>query len=100
MEANILGSCISDVYSYQDAYQKLSNICLGNKSYYITVNNVHTVIEGIINNNYREIVNNAFLAIPDGKPLSILGKIKGCNIPRIFGPTFMEKTIEWGKQKK
>ncbi len=66
---------------------------------YITVNNVHTVIEGVRDSYYKKIINDAFLALPDGKPLSVVAKLKGeKNISRIFGPSFMEKTIDWGQK--
>jgi len=60
----------------------------GNAPAYITVNNVHTVIEGVRHTDYRAITNNAFLALPDGKPLSVVARWKGVsNISRVFGPT-------------
>lgn len=99
MKTNILGSNISNIQSYEDVYRRLLSACSENKSQYITVNNVHTVIEGVLNNSYRKIINNAFLALPDGKPLSIVTKLKGFkNASRTFGPTLLEKTIEWGQK--
>jgi len=75
------------------------NKCSEDKSHYITVNNVHTVIEGVLNKKYKEIINNAYMALPDGKPLSIVAKLKGFkNASRTFGPTLMEKTIELGQK--
>ena len=39
------------------------------------------------------------MALPDGKPLSVIAKLKGeKNISRIFGPSFMEDTIDWGQK--
>jgi N-acetylglucosaminyldiphosphoundecaprenol N-acetyl-beta-D-mannosaminyltransferase len=99
MKTNILGAYISNIKSYEDVYRRLLNACSENKSHYITVNNVHTVIEGVLDNNYKKIINNAFLALPDGKPLSIVAKLKGFkNASRTFGPTLLEKTIEWGQR--
>ena len=100
LKFEILGSNISILNSYKDCYIILVNTVKNSqKSEYITVNNVHTVVEGIKNKNYKNITNNAILALPDGKPLSIYAKLKGeKNISRIFGPTFFEKTLEWGQE--
>lgn len=95
---NILGTNITLVNSYEAAYNNLKVSING--SNYITVNNAHTVVEAVRNKNYRDALNNSFLSLPDGKPLSIVAKVKGeKNISRIFGPTFMEKTLEWGQKE-
>lgn len=96
----ILGAKISSTESYLLVYKYLTKYLKeDSNSVYITVNNVHTVIEAVKNSDYKEIINNSFLSLPDGKPLSIYAKLKGNkNITRIFGPTFMEKTIEWGQK--
>ena len=94
---NILGSKISIVSSYLDVYETLKS-SPGSSPSYITVNNVHTVVESALNKKYKEVINNSFLALPDGKPLSIVARLKGeKNIRRIFGPTFFEKTLDWGQ---
>jgi len=95
--SEILGVKISNVSSYRVVYETLKSYLVF-KPTYITVNNVHTVIESARNKNYREIINNSVLSLPDGKPLSIVAKLKGVkNISRIFGPTFFEKTLDWGQ---
>jgi len=97
---SILGSRISILDSYRTAYQYVVEYVRSNeKPAYITVNNVHTVIEGIWDADYRAITNQAFLALPDGKPLSVVARWKGiANISRVFGPTFFEKALEWGQE--
>jgi N-acetylglucosaminyldiphosphoundecaprenol N-acetyl-beta-D-mannosaminyltransferase len=93
---SILGCKISTVSSYQESYDIIIKYLGDNK--YVTVNNVHTVIEAVKNPYYKNILNESLLALPDGKPLSIVAKLKGeKNIERIFGPSFMEKTLEWGQ---
>jgi len=95
MKTKILGCDISNIISDQDAYNQLLSYSFKKKSSYITVNNVHIVIEGVINKEYRHIINQSFISLPDGKPLSIYAKLKGYkNVSRIFGPTFMEKTLD------
>ena len=98
MKFSILGSNIDDLNSYRETYDKLLNILHSqNRPAYLTVNNVHTVTEGLKDKKFREIINNSLLSIPDGKPLSVIGKWSGAKrAERIFGPVFFEKTLEWG----
>jgi N-acetylglucosaminyldiphosphoundecaprenol N-acetyl-beta-D-mannosaminyltransferase len=101
MKFSILGTNIDDLNSYRETYELLLNyLKTQNEPAYLTVNNVHTVTEGLKDNKFREIVNNSFLALPDGKPLSVIGKWKGAKkTERIFGPTFFEKVLEWGVEE-
>jgi N-acetylglucosaminyldiphosphoundecaprenol N-acetyl-beta-D-mannosaminyltransferase len=95
--SKILGAKISNVINYREVYDTLKS-SFNSSTSYITVNNVHTVIEAVRYNKYKEVINSSFLALPDGKPLSVYAKIKGArNITRIFGPTFFAKTLEWGQ---
>ena len=97
---SILGSNISIVNSYKKVYEQLLNFLeTSNKPGYVTVNNVHTVVTAVQDKKYRQIINDSYISLPDGKPLSVLAKLKGeKNISRIFGPTFFEKTMEWGQK--
>ncbi len=100
-KVKILGSNISILKSYEKVYFLLVHLVkTGINPSYITVNNVHTIIEGVRNKEYMQITNSAVMAFPDGRPLSIIGKMRGKNISRIFGPTFMEKTLEWGQKNQ
>ena len=93
----ILSTKISILKSYEETYNNLKQIFQFPS--YITVNNVHTVVLAVRYKKYREALNNSILSLPDGKPLSIVAKLKGVkNISRIFGPTFMEKAIDWGRE--
>lgn len=56
------------------------------------------MMEGFRDPSFQAIINEGFLAIPDGKPLQVVGKLKGNKeISRLFGPTVMEKFIDWGR---
>lgn len=95
--SEILGVKITNINSYRDVYEKIK-ISFNSASSYITVNNVHTIVVSVLDKKYKEVINNSFLSLPDGKPLSLVAKLKGeKNIDRIFGPTFFEKTLEWGQ---
>jgi N-acetylglucosaminyldiphosphoundecaprenol N-acetyl-beta-D-mannosaminyltransferase len=97
----ILGNRIDCFRTYRELYEAVLGNIQGcsTETGYITVNNVHTMIEGFRNSAYREIINNSYLSIPDGKPLQIVGRLKGNKeISRLFGPTVMEKFIDWGRK--
>lgn len=62
---------------------------------YICAANAHTTVYAREHNEYREIQNNSFLTLPDGKPLSVIGKRKGYfEMERITGPDFFSKILE------
>jgi N-acetylglucosaminyldiphosphoundecaprenol N-acetyl-beta-D-mannosaminyltransferase len=96
----ILGNKINCFKSYRSLYDSIlkSTRTSDSSKGYVTVNNVHTMIEGFWDDSYQNIINNSFLSIPDGKPLQIVGRLKGNKeISRLFGPTVMEKFIDWGR---
>jgi N-acetylglucosaminyldiphosphoundecaprenol N-acetyl-beta-D-mannosaminyltransferase len=96
----ILGNRVDCFESYDELYRTiLKNRSAKALSGYITVNNVHTMMEGFRDESYQKIINRSFLSIPDGKPLEIVGKLKGNKkISRLFGPTVMENFIDWGRK--
>ncbi len=100
MKVSVLGCRIDATPSYKITYQKVKAFLRESAlPAYITVNNVHTVVEGTLKPRYKSIINNAWMAFPDGKPLSVVMGWKGVkDVERIFGPTFFEKTLEWGRK--
>ena len=101
-QIKILGSKIDCFGSYEKLYDFIQDgLKTSSHSSYITVNNVHTVIEGFKKSSFQTIINESYLSIPDGKPLQIIGRLKGNKeISRLFGPTVMEKFIDWGRTDK
>lgn len=99
MKTSILGIKINKLMSYKEAYSNVKEYVKGNNlPAYITVNNVHTIIEGVLNKEYGKIINNAFMAFPDGRPLSVVAKLKGAKeMNRVFGPTFLLEVLEKGE---
>lgn len=96
---HILGNKVDCFQDYRELYDYILSELNNSKAKYITVNNVHTMVEGFRRNDYQEIINNSYLSIPDGKPLSIIGKLRGRKgVSRLFGPTIMEKFIDWGRK--
>lgn len=70
------------------------------KGKYICVSNVHTTVTAFEDENYRNVQNSAILAIPDGSPLSKVGRKRGYkNMERITGPDFMEEILKISNEK-
>ncbi|WP_343246825.1 WecB/TagA/CpsF family glycosyltransferase [Diplocloster hominis] len=67
---------------------------------YICVSNVHTTVTSYNNPEYREIQNGGLMAIPDGGPLSSLGRIRGYkNMRRTTGPDLMDEIFKISAKK-
>lgn len=95
----ILGNRIDCFRTYRELYDDVVKSVQAGAKGYVTVNNVHTMMEGYWNASYQTIINEAFLSIPDGKPLEVVGKLKGNKkISRLFGPSVMESFIDWGRK--
>jgi len=94
-----LGSRINFFPNYRACVSNIfEKICQHTGSLYVTVNNAHTLVEAVRHPRLHKIIEESYLSISDGRPLSIIGDLKGIkNIKRIFGPTLMEKTLEWGQ---
>lgn len=67
---------------------------------YVCVANVHTTVMAFRDEEYRKIQNNAAMALPDGKPLSIVSKKRGfAEAERVPGPDLMPRIFEISKEK-
>ena len=67
---------------------------------YMCVSNVHTTVISYEDPMYCEIQNNGIMAIPDGGPLSTVGKKRGHrNMQRTAGPSYMEAVLQISGQK-
>ncbi len=62
------------------------------KGDYVCVSNVHTTVSAYEDPHYRRIQNGGILAIPDGGPLSTVGRRRGyINMRRTTGPDLMDE---------
>ena len=62
---------------------------------YVCFSNVHTVVTARKDSYLRDITNNSFMSLPDGKPLSIVGRLQGFKeVERVAGPDFMFYFLE------
>lgn len=67
---------------------------------YICIANVHTTVMAFENEQYRDIQNNALLALPDGKPLSVVSKKMGYpETERVAGPDLMEELFRVSEKR-
>ena len=67
---------------------------------YICVSNVHTTVMSYEDPAYREVQNGALLALPDGGPLSRLGRHRGHpDMKRTTGPGFMGEIFRISVEK-
>lgn len=65
------------------------------KGDYICVANVHTTVMAYENESYKAIQNGGILAIPDGGPLSSVGKKRGyTQMGRVTGPSLMGEVFK------
>lgn len=70
------------------------------KGDYICVSNVHTTVTSYEDASYCAVQNGGLMAIPDGGPLSTIGKKRGYeNMARITGPDLMGKIFEISSEK-
>lgn len=91
---NILGVNIN-VTNIEDTVEILTNNLDIIRGDYVCVSNVHTTVMSYENQNYKKIQNYGLMALPDGKPLSILSKIRGFkNAERVTGPDLMEEIFK------
>lgn len=68
---------------------------------YVCFSNVHTVVTARRENRLREITNNSLLSLPDGKPLSIVGRLQGVlGVGHVAGPDFMPYFLKTGKEAR
>ncbi len=84
-----------------DYLMKYTEENLGNMSGdYICASNVHTTVMSYENKEYRDVQNNALMAIPDGGPLCVVGKKRGAvNMSRTTGPDYMGEAFKKGIEK-
>mgnify|MGYP001485675364 CR=1 FL=1 len=96
---NILGVNIAAInmewllkYLKENVKNKNGNLLAGD---YICVSNVHTTVISYEDAEYCAVQNGGLMAIPDGGPLSTVGRRRGYkNMSRIAGPSLMEELFK------
>ena len=66
---------------------------------YICVSNVHTTVMSHEDDSYKAVQNGGIMAIPDGGPLSSVGRKRGAtNMSRTTGPSYMGEILKISAQ--
>lgn len=66
---------------------------------YMCVSNVHTTVMSYEDPEYRAIQNGGIMAIPDGGPLSSVGRKRGfAEMQRTTGPSYLEEILKLSEQ--
>ena len=96
---NILGVNIN-VTNMEDTVKIITENLANIKGNYICVSNVHTTVMAYEDENYNEVQNGGFMAIPDGKPLSIVSKNRGFKeAERVTGPDLMKEIFKISEER-
>lgn len=67
---------------------------------YICVSNVHTTIMAYRDKSYQDVQNKAAMALPDGKPLSMVSRGRGYKeAQRVPGPDLMPRIFQLSEEK-
>lgn len=61
---------------------------------YICVSNVHTTVMAHDDPSYYKVQSESFLSVPDGKPLSIIGRKTYKRMDRVTGPDLMRHILQ------
>jgi N-acetylglucosaminyldiphosphoundecaprenol N-acetyl-beta-D-mannosaminyltransferase len=56
---------------------------------YITLTNVHSIIEACRSSEFRRVIEDAALSLQDGMPLVWVSRLRGCTADRLSGPDFL-----------
>ncbi len=87
--ANVLGVKVSAVDMQRAVYLADRWIANGSPGY-ACASGVHGVMEAQSSPEFLRVLNQAVLNIPDGMPLTWIGRMQGCSqMDRVFGPDFM-----------
>lgn len=90
----IIGVDIS-VVNFESAHSFLMDNFASARGKYICAANVHTTVTAHEDEEYRNVQNSSFMTLPDGKPLSVVGKKKGKKtMGRVTGPDFLEEILK------
>lgn len=96
---NIIGVPIS-VVNMESCVKYIFDNWSEAKGNYICVSNVHTTVIAHDSPSYHQVQSESFLTIPDGKPLSVIGKKMDATMGRVTGPDLMRRIFEESKNRE
>ena len=95
---DIIGVPISAV-NMGSALQRIAGF-VRNKTYgYICISNVHTTVMAHDNAQYHAVQSQSLMSLPDGKPLSVVGRKRCPDMDRVKGPDLMRRILERSAQE-
>lgn len=96
---DILGTGIN-VMTMQDTVAWLDHHVEQLRGEYVCISNVHTTVTAYRDEEYRNVQNGSALNLPDGKPLSIVQKLRGYeNAGRVPGPDLMPELFSLSQER-
>ena len=97
--ANVLGVGVHAL-NMDSAVAHLEDAVLKNQKGYVCVTGVHGVMESQVDQDFKAILNSAFLNTPDGMPTVWVGRIQGLEkMGRVYGPDLMLRVCEVSAKK-
>jgi N-acetylglucosaminyldiphosphoundecaprenol N-acetyl-beta-D-mannosaminyltransferase len=94
---NVLGVGIS-VLNLRTAVDAMAEAVATRRKGYVCVTGVHGVMEAQGDENFKGILNRAFLCTPDGMPMVWVGKLNGRKeMSRVYGPDLMLEVCAWSE---
>lgn len=95
---NIIGVPISAV-NMESCVDNIFEDFEGIRGKYICLSNVHTTVMAHDDPEYFKVQSESFMSVPDGKPLSVIGKKKNKEMDRVTGPDLMRRIFEESKDR-
>ena len=94
---NIIGVPISAV-NMDTCLENIFRDFEATRGKYICVSNVHTTVMAHDDKQYYRAQAESFMSVPDGKPLSVIGRRTHAGMDRVTGPALMRKIFEKSKE--
>lgn len=85
-----MDSCINNIFEDFESTQ----------GKYICVSNVHTTVMAHDDPGYFKVQADSFMSVPDGKPLSVIGRKQFPEMDRVTGPDLMRRIFLESKERK
>lgn len=95
---NVIGVPISAV-NMEIAIDNIFEDLEATKGQYICVSNVHTTVVAHDEPDYYTVQAESFMSVPDGKPLSVVGKKQYPEMDRVKGPDLMRRIFQESKDR-
>lgn len=91
---NILGVGVHEVCLHR-ATRLITEAASQGRKGYVSVTGVHGIMEALRHPEFKSILNQSFLVVPDGMPAVWVGRLQGFQkISRVYGPDLMLKVCE------